>query len=115
MLYRIHEMSDIDNIVWAFPPKKEGYDLTTLSGQTRINVYFLGLTDGETLVVTTKIDDIPEVIRSFNHKVAVFEALKNLDDQRANFQKGACSVDGRFGADGEPKIHIQIGLVDPEN
>jgi len=111
MLYRIHEMS---NVICPFPPKKEGYDLTTLSGQTRINVFFLGLTDGETLVVTTKIDDIPEVIRSFNHKVAVFEALKNLDDQRANFQKGACSVDGRFGADGEPKIHIQIGLADPE-
>ncbi len=108
-------MSNIDNIVWAFPPKKEGYDLTTLSGQMRINIFFPGLTDGETLVVTTKIDDVPEVIRSFNHKVAVFEALKNLDDQRANFHRGSCSVNGHFGADGEPKIHIQIGLADPEN
>jgi hypothetical protein len=108
-------MSNIDNIVWAFPPKKEGYDLKTLSGQTRINVFFPGLTEAETLVVTTKIDDIPEVIRSFNHKVAVFEALKTLDDQRANFQRGTCSVDGRFGADAEPKIHIQVGLADPEN
>ena len=105
----------MSNVICPFPPKKEGYDLATLSGQTRINIFFPGLTDGETLVVTTKIDDIPEVIRSFNHKVAVFEALKNLDDTRANFAQGTCAVDGRFGADGEPKIHIQVGLADPEN
>lgn len=103
------------NNVVSLPPKKEGYDLKTLSGQTRINVFFLGLTDGETLVVTTTIDDVPEVIRSFNHKVAVFEALKNMDDQRANFARGTCAVDGSFGADGEPKIHIQVGLAEPEN
>jgi len=91
--------------------QQEGAELHTLSRDRLINIFFPGLTEGETLVVTTTIGEVCNVIRSYNHKVAVWNALCQLDAMRKNMHATATGCAGAFG---DPLIDIQIGLVHPD-
>ncbi len=90
---------------------REGAELYTIKRDRKLNIFFPGLTDGETLVITTTIDDICNVVRSYNHKVAIWEALCNLDHVRQMMHPTTAGVGGQYG---DPKIALQIGFVDPD-
>lgn len=90
---------------------REGAELFTINRNRKLNIFFPGLTEGETLVVTTTIDDCCNVIRSHNHKVAIWEALCNLDMIRQQYSPNTAGIGGKYG---DPKIDLQIGFVDPD-
>jgi hypothetical protein len=89
----------------------EGAELHTLKRDVRVNIFFPGQTQEHTIVVTTTIGDVCNVIRSENHQKAVWEALCNLDSMRSNMYATAAGVAGTYGEHG---IQVQVGLVDPE-
>jgi hypothetical protein len=91
--------------------QQEGAELYTLSRDRLINIFFPGLTEGETLVVTTTIGEVCNVIRSANHQVAVWNALCQLDNMRRNMHATATGCAGAFG---NPLIQLQLGLVHPD-
>lgn len=90
----------------------EGAELHTLQRNVLINIFFPGETDQKTLVVTTTIGDVCNVIRSENHQKAVWEALCNLDSMRLNMHATAAGVAGTYG---EHNIQLHVGLAHPEN
>jgi hypothetical protein len=92
-------------------PQMEGAELHTLSRDQRINIFFPGETDKHTIVVTTTIGEVCNVIRSETHQIAVWHALVDLDGVRRNMYP---TTAGAAGAYGEYKIPVQVGLVDPE-
>lgn len=90
-----------------------GAELTTLSRDTLLNVFFPGKVDWETIVVRTTIEGICDVIKSEVHQIAAWHAVCQLDQTRKMFP-GAVGTGGKFGS-GDRLVDVQLGLVNPEN
>jgi hypothetical protein len=86
-----------------------GVDLSTLSGDLRMNVFFPGKTPEHTIIVQTSIEDLNDTIKSETHQLAVWHALCQLDEMRKNMYAGAQGVAGFFGP--KTQIELQLGLI----